>query len=181
MTDFTQFAASNKAAAESLFSAAGQAFEGVEKLSALNLQVAKTTLAEAFEGAQAALSAKNPADLFKLQAAAVQAAPEKLLSYGRHLKDIFGAATEVQRSAAEAQVADVQAKFLAAVNGALKNAPGSENTLALVQSAVDAANKAYDQVSKTSKEVAVAVEANLAKVTESVTKGSSNALATIAA
>lgn len=178
MLKIDQFADANKASVDTLFRVVGQALQGLEQIAALNLQAIKTSLAEFAEGTQAALSAKSPAELMMLQTAALQAAPQKAIAYGRQLKEIFTAATAVQRSAVEAQVADVQAKFLDAVNGALKNAPGSENTLALVKSAVAAANNAYDGVNNASKQVSDAVDANVTKVTE-IAVNTSNSLATI--
>ena len=168
-----------KASVDTLIGLAGQAFAGVEQLAALNLQAVKTTLAEVEQDTQAALTAKSPADLLKLQAAALQAAPAKQAAYGRQVQQIFAAATAAQRTAVQAWVADAQAKFLEAINGALKNAPGSENTLALMKSAVAAANNAYESVNKASKQVSDAVEANVTKVTKTAVDASRNSLATI--
>jgi|KBSMisStandDraft_5_1062788.scaffolds.fasta_scaffold1051053_1 phasin family protein len=171
-----------KASVDTLIGLAGQAFAGVEQLAALNLQAVKTTLAEVEQDTQAtltALTAKSPADLLKLQAAALQAAPAKQAAYGRQVQQIFAAATAAQRTAVQAWVADAQAKFLEAINGALKNAPGSENTLALMKSAVAAANNAYESVNKASKQVSEAVEANVTKVTKTAVDASRNSLATI--
>jgi phasin family protein len=179
MLKIDQFAAANKASVDTLFSLAGQVLQGVEQLASLNLQASKASLAGLTETTQAALSAKSPAELGALGTVALQAAPQKALAYARQVKEIFIAATAGQRTAVEAQVADVQAKFLEAVNGALKNAPGSENTLELIKSAVAAAQNAYDGVNKASKQVADAVEANVAKVTENAVKTSRSSLAAI--
>jgi hypothetical protein len=76
MTDY-RFVEAHKASVGALFALASEAFAGVEQLAALNLQSIKTTLAEFERGMQAALAAKSPADLLKLQSAALQAAPQK--------------------------------------------------------------------------------------------------------
>lgn len=176
----TQYLDAQKAAADSLLALSNKAFQGVEQLTALNLQTCKTLLSESAALSQAALSAKTPEEFFKLNVAAVQATPEKLAAYGRQVKDIVTAATAEQRAAAEAKLADVQAKFLDAVNGALKNAPGSEKTLALVKSAVAAANSAYEGVDKAGKQFAGVIEANIAKIgTTTPAKRSSKAVATL--
>ena len=175
------FAETSTASVGTLFGLAGPAFAGAEQLAALNLQAIKTTLAEFRQGTQAAFAAKSPADLLKLQSAVLQAAPQKAADYGRQAKEIFAATTTAQRTALEAGVADAQAKFLEAVNGVLKNAPGSEAALALVKSAVAAANIAYDGVNKTSKQLSDAVEANVTKVTKAAVEASRNPLATIEA
>ena len=59
-----QVIAANKANVETLFGLTNKAFEGVEKLVELNLQTAKTTLTEVAETAQAAMSVKDPQELF---------------------------------------------------------------------------------------------------------------------
>ena len=71
MTPFTaeQLMAAHKANVEILFGLTNKAFEGVEKLVELNLQVAKSSLAEAAETTTAALSVKDAQELMALQAA----------------------------------------------------------------------------------------------------------------
>ena len=138
MLNLNQFASARQASVDNLFGLSRQAFQGVEQLATLNLQAAKTSLAEIKEGSQATLSVKSPAEFAQLQAAALAAAPQKVVSYAQQVREILKATTDGQRAAFKAQVADVQAKFLDAVNGALKNAPGSEKTFPLVQSAVTA-------------------------------------------
>jgi phasin family protein len=165
-----QLAKASQASAASFFSLASQAFQGLEKLTALNLQVMKTSLAEVSASSQAATSVKSPQELFTLQASIVQAAPEKAIAYGRQVKEILGETSAAPRAEAEAKMAEVQAKFLDVVNGMLKNAPGSENTVALVKSAVAAANNAFEGVNKASKQVIDAVDANMSKLTETATK-----------
>jgi phasin family protein len=168
MLNFNPFANAKQADLDNLLGLAGQALDGVEQLCALNLQAIKASTAELAQSTQAALSAKSPAELVQLQTAALQAAPEKVLAYVRHAKEVFDGATAGQRTAIDAQVADVQAKFFDAVNGALKNAPGSENTVVLVKSAVAAANNAYESLNKASKQALETVEANVAKTTDIV-------------
>jgi len=172
------FAETNQASVDTLFGMSSQALRVAEQLAELNLQAIKTSLAEFAQFMQAALSARSPAELVNLQTAALQAAPEKALGYARQVKEIVAAATADQRTAVEAQVADVQAKFLEAVNGVLRNVPGSENTMALVKSPVAAANNAYDGVSKASKQVFDTVDANVAKVAETGVQTSRSSLAT---
>jgi len=164
------FADANEASAQIVFSLASQALQGVEQLAALNLQAIKTLLSELEEGTKAALSATSPAELVKLQTAALQAAPQKALAYAQHVKATIADATAAQRAAIEAQVANAQGKFLDAFGGALKNIPGSEETLALAKSAVAATNSAYDNVNKASKQASE----TLAKVAEAAVKPSSS-------
>jgi phasin family protein len=170
MINTEQITQATKASVETIFGNAGEALQGVEQLVALNVQAFKTSLAEAGEFGKALMAAKGPQEVVGLQTAALQEAPKKAAAYAKQVKEIIEAATAKQRAAAQAQVADVQAKFLEAVTAVLKNAPGSENTLSLVKTAVATANNAYESVNKASKQMTDAVDANVIKFTETAEK-----------
>jgi phasin family protein len=165
-----QFAAANKATVETLFGFSGQAFEGVEKLIALNLQTVKTVLAETQATAQTALTSKSPADLMKVQTAALQAAPQKAMAYGQQLQAIFAPMVAAQRATFDAKLAEAQSKFIEGVSGALKDAPGGDKFVALAKSAVTTVNSAYEGMDKASKQVTEVVAANVKKAVK-VSKG----------
>jgi len=126
MINLAPIAAANKASLDTLFDLSTRAFEGVEQLVALNLQTIKTVLAESKETSLSALQAKSPADLLKLQTEALQAAPQKALSYGHQVQAIFEPIAAAQRATFDAKIADVQAKFLDAIKGAVKDGPAAD-------------------------------------------------------
>ena len=166
-----QFAAANKANLETLFGLTNKAFEGVEKLVELNLQVAKAALGEAADNAKAMLAVKDAQELLALQAALLQPSAEKAAAYSRHVYDIATATGAEVTKAAEAQLADAQKKFMGAVDTAVKNAPaGSESAVSLVKSAITAANNAYESVHKAAKQAADMAEANFNAVTTTAVK-----------
>ena len=168
-----QILASHKASLATLFDLGQKAFEGVEKLVELNLQVAKAALGEVADTTRAALSVKDAQELLALQATMLQPAAEKAASYSRHLYDIAAATQAEVTKVAEAQFAEAQKNFAATVDAALKNAPaGSENAVALVKSAMAAANNAYESVSKAAKQAADVAEANFTAVTNTAVKAS---------
>src|SRR5688572_7753762 len=171
-----QFVAAQKATLETLFGLTAKAFEGVEKLVELNLQVARTSLAEAAETAQAALSVKDAQELLTLQAGLLQPAAEKAASYSRHLYDIVAGTNAEVSKAAEATLAEGQRKVLALVDTAVKNAPaGSESAVALVKSAVAAANNAYESVHRAAKQATEVAEANFTTMTNQAVKAANTA------
>jgi phasin family protein len=168
-----QVMAAHKANVETLFGLTNKAFEGVEKLVELNLQVAKAALGEVADTTRAALSVKDAQELLALQSTLLQPAAEKAASYSRHLYDIAAATQAEVAKVAEAQFADAQRNFASTVDSALKNAPaGSENAVALVKSAMAAANNAYESVSKAAKQAADVAEANFTAVTNTAVKAS---------
>ncbi len=161
-----QILAAHKANVETLFGLTNKAFEGVEKLVELNLQVAKTALSEAADTTNAAMSVKDAQELLSLQAALLQPTAEKAASYSRHIYDIASSTGAEVAKVAESQFADVQKTFSSMVDTAAKNAPaGTENAVALVKSAVAAANNAYESAHKAAKQAAEVAEANFNAMT----------------
>lgn len=173
MTPFTteQMMAAQKANIETLFGLTNKAFEGVEKLVELNLQVARTSLTEAAETTKSAMSVKDAQELLALQASLLQPSAEKAAAYSRHVYDIMSGTNAEVAQVAEAQFADMQTKTLAVIDTAVKNAPaGTENAVALVKSAVAAANNAFESVQKATKQAAEVAEANFQAVTATAVK-----------
>jgi phasin family protein len=166
-----QVIAAHKSNIEVLFGLTNKAFEGVEKLVELNLQVARAAIGEAAENTKAVMSAKDAKEFLALQSSLLQPAAEKAAAYSRHLYDIATATTADIGKVAEAQASEAQAKFMTAVDSAVKNAPaGSENAVALVKSAVAAANNAFEGVQKAVKQATDVAEANFQAMSAQATK-----------
>ena len=171
-----QLIAAQKSNVETLFDLTGKAFEGVEKLIELNLQVAKATLGDVAEGAKASLAVKDAQELLALQAGLLHPAAEKAAAYSRQLYDIAAATNAEVSKVAEAQVAEAQKKFISAVDGAVKNAPaGTESAAALVKSAIAAASNAYESVHKAAKQAADVADANFQAMTSTAVKATQGA------
>jgi phasin family protein len=161
-----QIVAAQKSNLETLFGLTQKAFEGVEKLVELNIQATKAAMAEAANNTQAMMSVKDAQELLTLQASLMQPLAEKTVAYSRHLYDIASGTGAEFGKAAEAQAADAQKKFMAVVDNAAKNAPaGSETAVAVMKSAVSAANNAMESVQKAVKQASEMAEANFNAVT----------------
>jgi len=166
-----QLMAAQKANVETLFGLTNKAFEGVERLVELNLQMAKTALGEAGDTARAVMSVKDAQELVALQASLLQPTAEKAAAYSRHVYDIAASTNAEVTKAVEAQFGDAQKKFMGLVDSASKNAPaGSENAVALMRSAVAAANNAFESVQKAAKQASDVAEANLQALTATAVK-----------
>jgi phasin family protein len=174
-----QLLAAHKANVETLFGLTNKAFEGVERLVELNLQVAKTALTEAADTTQAVLSVKDAQELMALQAGLLQPVAEKAAAYSRHVYDIASATNAEVAKVAESKLAESQSAFMGLVDTAVKNAPaGTENAVALVKSALSAANNAYESVHKAAKQAAEVAEANFQAMTNTAVKASQAAAST---
>ncbi len=171
-----QIIASHKANIETLFGLTHKAFEGVEKLVELNVQATKAALAETANHTQAVLGVKDAQELLALQAGLVQPLAEKTAAYSRHLYDIASAAGADIGKTFEAQTADAQKKFAGLVDNAAKNAPaGSETAVAVLKSAVAAANNAFESVQKAVKQASDIAESNFNTVATSAVNATKTA------
>ena len=160
-----QIIASQKANVETLFGLTTKAFEGLEKLIELNLTAAKAALSEAAETAQALLSAKDAQELLALQAGLFQPLAEKTAAYSRHVYEIAQATSADFTAAFESKASEAQQAFVGLVDSAAKNAPaGSETAVAVMKSAVAAANNAFESVQKAVKQATDVAEANFQAV-----------------
>ena len=173
-----QLLASQKANMETLYGLTAKAFEGVEKLVELNLQATKAALTESQSHAQALLSVRDVQELLTLQAGMLQPLAEKTAAYSRHLYDIASGTSSEFSKAVEAKVAESQAQFASLVDSATKNAPaGSDTAVAMMKSAVAAANNAFESVQKAVKQATDMAEANFNAVATNATNVAKSATA----
>jgi phasin family protein len=173
-----QLVATQKANLETLHGLTAKAFEGVEKLVELNLQATKAALGESAQHSQALLSVKDAQELIALQASLFQPLAEKAAAYSRHLYDIASGTGAEFSKAFESKIAESQAQFAAMVDNAAKNAPaGSETAVAVMKSAVAAANNAFESVQKAVKQASEVAEANFNAVATSATNAAKAATA----
>lgn len=161
-----QFSAATKSQFESQFailnSFAATAFDSMQKIVDLNLNVVKSSLQESGLTAQQLITAKDPQEFFSLTSAQAQPTAEKALAYSRHLAGIATSTQAEFAKTAETQIAESNRKVLSLVEELSKNAPpGSENAVAILKSAIGNANAGYDQFSKTAKQAVETLEGNL--------------------
>lgn len=166
-----QIAAANKATLESLLGLTQKSFEGVEKLVELNVQTARSVLEESVDYTRAMLAAKDVQEVLGMQAGLLQPASEKALAYGRKVYDIATTTQAELVKMAETQVGEAQAKLQGLFEAAAKNAPaGSEGAVAMMKSAMEAANTAIENVQKAAKQAATATEANFETLSQTAAK-----------
>jgi len=150
---------------------ASNALDGVSKIVELNLSAIKASTGESIVSAKQILAAKDPQEFFALSTTLAQQNAEKLQSYGRHLASILSSTQAVFTNHAESQIADAQRNVTALVEEVTKNAPaGTEPAVAMLKTALGNAAAGYDQLTKTSKQAAEAIETNLSNVQQQVTQ-----------
>ena len=173
MTPFEQFSAMQRFNFETILGLGAKAFEGAEKLAALNLQTAKRLLSETQETTLAALSIKDSQELIALQSGLLNHATDKATAYGRHVYEIATATAGEFTKLADMGASEAKAAWLAAVDAAVKNAPaGSENVATLMKTALAGANDAYEGMQRAAKQASEVAESNFERISESAIKSS---------
>lgn len=171
-----QFTAAYQSNLETLFALSQTAFEGVEKIVALNLNVAKANMQDSADKVRQMLSVKDPQELLSWNAQQFQPAAEKAVAYSRLMYDIASTTQAEFVKVAETQMGEANSKFVSLIDAASKNAPaGSETAVAMMKSALAAANSAYDSLSKATKQAVEMTEANVAAATNAAVKTASQA------
>ena len=161
-----QFAATQKASLSAAADLSQTAFAGFERLVELNMAAGKAAVGESFTNMQALMAAKSPQDLMAVQAALVQPAIEKSVSYGRHLADIAKTTGGVFTKAVEGKMAESEQAVKNLVENSLKNAPaGSDAAVAVIKTAFEASQTAAETLKKVAKQAADTAESNIKAVT----------------
>ena len=167
----TQLAAANKASLEALMGLTAKAFEGLEQLTALNLQTAKSAFGEVKEAGMAVLSAPDAQTLLAVQAGLMQPATDKAAAYGEQVYRIVAAMKADFDKVGAEQAAAAQDSFGALIEAASKNAPaGSTDGIALFKSTMATANTAFESLRNAGLQAAETVGANYASASKGASK-----------
>jgi phasin family protein len=171
-----QFVQIQKSTFEMLQAVALKSVEGVERLAELNIQAVKASLAESNEQMSAVLAAKDPKAIADMAMAGAQPGTDKVTAYAKHVYEISNeTGTEIAKLF-EKQFAESNKQWSAAMEAMAKDAPaGTEGVVTFVQQAMSAANSAYDQVNKVTKQAVEMAEANVAAATKAGRAGSKKA------
>jgi phasin family protein len=155
-----------KANVDAYFALATKIFEGVEALTALNVQVVRSTLAEAQENMTKVPGTPEPQQWLALQAGFTGPFAEKSLSYGRQVFDIASSTQAQVAQLVEAQYERYNDRVRALVEEAAKSAPaGSEAAIGAWKSAIAATATLYETLQKTGQQAVQVAESNLEAVT----------------
>ena len=163
-----QFAATNKASVDALFTIAQAQFAAFERLAVLNLNTTKAAFEDSVNQSKALLSVQDAQEFVNLSAASAQPALEKAIAYSR---GVYEVATQTQAEVtklAETRAAEMNKTVGSLLEKLTQNAPaGSDVAVTAVKSAMAAANSAYDSFTKAVKQVTDMTEAN---VTAAITR-----------
>ncbi|HEX4856602.1 MAG TPA: phasin family protein [Limnobacter sp.] len=157
-----QFLDVQKANLEKVLGFSQQSFSNVEKLVELNLNAVKTYMDDSVEAVKALASAKDIQEFVAVSNSVSQPITERVAAYGKDLYSLSSGIVSDTARLVEEQVSESNRQFVEMFEAASRNAPaGTESAMALMKSAMTAANNAYDSVSKATKQAVEMAETNL--------------------
>lgn len=162
-----QVAAVTKAQVEGAVKFATFGLEATEKFVEFQLKHAKVAFGDVVTNAKSMSDMKDAPTMPEMKSAMVEPAVEKMTAYAKGLYEL-SAATQAQFSKlVEEQMSFVNSQMLSMLDSAAKNGPaGSDFAVSAIKSALAAANSAYDNLSKATKQATDMAEANIASVTD---------------
>ncbi len=160
-----------KSAAQAFADASVATFRGMEKMTHVQLNVAREALNHSAESMKALTSAKSPQDIMKVQAAMANSSLESMTALTKAACGIGIETAKAFSQMHEAQVAELGERVHNAIEQFAKYAPaGSESGVALARSAWSAAGQAFENATKATRQAIAVAERNV----ESASKASLN-------
>lgn len=161
---------------EKILGLSQKSFSNIEKVVELNLNAVKAYMEDSVEVVKALSSAKDIQEFMSMSSSVGQPLSEKAVAYGKDLYSLSSGIASEAAKLVEEQVSESNKKFVEMFESASKNAPaGSESAVALMKSALTAANTAYEGVSKATKQAVEMAEANVDAATKATIKAANTA------
>jgi phasin family protein len=161
--NFEQLTAAQQANAEVMTTLLRTAFNGVERLTALNMAASREFFNNTMAGTQQLLSAKDAASVAKLNSELAQPNAAKWMDYSRSVYELVADMQKEVTSVMEAQYSSFTKNANSAVEKAKTSAPvGGDVFAATMQSMLNASTKAFDNMTGMAKQLSDIAEANMA-------------------
>jgi phasin family protein len=160
--NFEQLAAAQKANVEVLLALVRTAFNGVERLTALNIAASRDFFSNSLANTQQLLSAKEPGDVAKLNSELAKPNLDKWMEYSRSVYDLAAQVQKELTSVVEAQYSSFAKNASSAVEKASAGAPvGGDVFAAAMKSMLSASTQAFDNMTAVTKQFTDLAEANI--------------------
>jgi len=166
-----QIAAAQKANAEVMVALLRTAFNGVERMTALNMAASRDFFNNTVASTQQLLGAKDANELAKLNSELAAPNVEKLSAYSRSVYDLVTDLQKEVTSVLESQYSAFTKNAESAVQKAKASAPvGGDVFAATMESLLGASTKAFDQMSSIAKQFSDLAESNMKAASAATTK-----------
>jgi phasin family protein len=176
--NFDQLTAAQKANAEVMATLLRTAFDGVERLTALNMAASREFFNNTMAGTQQLLNAKDANAVAKLNTELAQPNAAKWMDYSRSVYELVAEMQKEVTSVMEAQYGSFTKNINSAVEKAKTSAPvGGDVFAATMQSMLNASTKAFDNMTGMAKQLSDIAEANMATASKAAAPAKTSATA----
>jgi phasin family protein len=164
-----QLANSQKANAEVMMTLVRSAFNGMEKLAALNLAASREFFNASVANTQQLMNVKDPKELAKINSALAQPGAEKMMEYARSLSDLAASMQKEITSVMEAQYSNFTKTASSAIEKTTASAPVGGDVFGAAMK-LQASTKAYDNMTQMAKQMTDIAEANVKTASSATAK-----------
>lgn len=166
-----QLANSQKANAEVMMALVRSAFNGMEKLAALNLAASRDFFNASVANTQQLMNVKDPKELAKINSALTQPGAEKMMEYAKSISDLAASMQKEITSVMEAQYSTFAKTASSAIEKTTASAPvGGDVFGAAMKQMLQASTKAYDNMTQMAKQMTDIADANAKTATSATAK-----------
>ena len=157
-----QLIALNKANIEAVLRFAGVAVQGTQRIVDLQMNAAKSVVADGIQNARALASVRDLEQLATLKDTLVQPTMEKATTYAKQVYDVAAETQADFGRLIEEQVAELNRHVISALDQIVKTAPaGSEVGIAAMKSTLAAVNSGFDNFTKVAKQFGDVTQNNI--------------------
>lgn len=166
-----QLAAAQKANAEVMMALLRTAFNGVERLTALNMAASREFFNNTVSNAQQLLGAKDAGEVAKLNSELAKPNVDKWVDYSRSVYDLVSSMQKEVTAVMESQYSSFAKNASSAVEKATASAPvGGDVFAATMKSMLNASTTAFDNMTAMAKQFSDVAEANMKAASTATTK-----------
>lgn len=157
-----QLTAAQKANAEVMMALLQSAFNGVERLTALNMAATREFFNNSVANSQQLMAAKDAKDVAKLQSELAKPNVDKLMEYSRNVYDLVASMQKEVTSVMETQYSAFNKNASGTLEKATANSPmGGDFFAAAMKSMLGASTKAFDTMTSMTKQMNDIAENNM--------------------
>jgi len=157
-----QLTAAQAANAEAMMALVRTAFNGVERLTALNIAASRDIFNNTVANTQHLLGAKDPSDLSRLNTELAKPNLDKWVEYSRNVYDLVAQLQKEMTTVVESQYSAFSQSASSAVEKATANTPvGGLIFAAAMKSMLSASTQAFQNLTSVTKQFSDIAEANI--------------------
>lgn len=163
--------AAHQASIEALMTIVSTTLASTERLAALNLEIARSLVADTADHAKTVLSAKDAQQFAEIQKGFGKPVAERVISYSRNLYEITSQTKDELHKVFDGQYEKIKSQMDASLQNVKSATAGSDIAISAVQSVISAADSAYARMNSIAKQMSDISDAVVTTSTQTKSSG----------